>query len=72
MIEDHYSINVAKQDGFTWDDKPRYLHYCKVTLSGTMNLMEIRRKFADFKQRFPEPEFHLTLLKVTCRGEIFE
>jgi hypothetical protein len=30
MQQNHYSINIAKRDGVTYLNEPRYVHHCKI------------------------------------------
>jgi hypothetical protein len=58
----HYEINVAKKDDKPgWDGKPHYSHFFATSERSIFGLAELRRVLGVFLEKFPEPEYNLTV-----------
>ena len=60
-MSDYYRFNIARQSGMTFDNKPRYMHYCAINLdaSNIRHEMELKSFTDDLRKRFPMPEFKI-------------
>lgn len=63
MIESHYYLNVAKAE----DHKTHYRYYCRIKIVEIIPEDAIKRA-RDISERFPSPEFKVTLTRVECVG----
>ena len=58
-MHNHFKINVAKQQGLTWDRKPRYVHFF---FAEVRDEAEARVVYAEMRKRFPLAEgFHVSI-----------
>ena len=68
MIPNNYEINVARMEK-DYTGYECYRHYCRIELSDTFE-EEAIEKFVKLNQMFQaDGDYHLSLTKVTCRGE---
>lgn len=69
-MHDHYSFNIARRDGMTFDDKPRYIYYCEIKIAkwNIRNEKELQVFTDDLRERFPAPEFKIDVTLWQCRG----
>lgn len=68
MIESNYSLNVARDTGCEMFQGGRaYGHYCRIELGNAHpDVATIIAR--DIAERFPSPEFKVTLSRVECSG----
>lgn len=68
LIQSHYCMNVARDTGrAAWDGGRSYSHFCAIEL-GACSSDIAKEKARDIAERFPAPEFHVTLTRVECGG----
>lgn len=66
-MESFWSINVAAKHGRDWEGKDKYAHFFKVDIKGHQ-VSEAQAVFDELKERFPEPDFKITVTRWEVTG----
>lgn len=67
---DHYSINVARQEGTYMDGHPRFIHLFATAPGSCRDRDHADDVLANLRARFPEADgFKITMTHWVCRGE---
>lgn len=67
MDQDHFRINVARYAGKGYAGAPRYTHLFATEIPGPTEDKAVE-VFKELEQRFPAPEFEVTVTEWRYRG----